>query len=253
MSKKERVHGIHAVTSIAQHQPQRLIEVFISQSRSQGRHDQAMETIAQLAGAAGVRVQTAQRKTLDSMTDGANHQGVVAVVAPPQHYQDSDLDMLVEKGGQKACFLVLDNVTDPHNLGACLRTADSAGATAVIVPKDKSARITSTVSKVASGAAETMPFVVVTNLARALRHLQQLGVWVVGTAGEADHSLYEVELKGPLALVMGAEGSGMRRLTREHCDQLVSIPLAGSVSSLNVSVAAGVGLFEIVRQRQSIK
>lgn len=247
MSKKERVHGIHAVTSIARHQPQRLIEVFIMQ----GRHDEAMESIAQLAGKAGVRVQLAQRKTLDSMTDGGNHQGVVAVVSPPEHYQDSDLDMLVEQGGQQACFLVLDNITDPHNLGACLRTADAAGVTAVIVPKDKSARITSTVSKVASGAAETMPLVVVTNLARALRQLQQLGVWVIGTAGEAAHSLYDVELKGPLALVMGAEGSGMRRLTREHCDQLVSIPLAGSVSSLNVSVAAGVGLFEIVRQRRS--
>lgn len=246
MSKKELVHGIHAVTSIVRHNPERLIELFVLQ----GRRDKALEPILQAAGKAGVRAQECQRKTLDQKAQGENHQGVIAVVTPPKHYQESDLPGLVERAAGNACFLVLDNVTDPHNLGACLRTADAAGVTAVIVPKDKSAKITSTVSKVASGAAETMPFVVVTNLARALRELQELGVWVIGTAGEATQSLYAVDLKGSVALVMGAEGSGMRRLTREHCDELIAIPLAGSVSSLNVSVAAGVCLFEVVRQRR---
>lgn len=245
MSKKEIVHGIHAVTSIVKHNPERLIELFVLQ----GRRDKAIDPILSAARKAGVRPQESQRKTLDQKVQGENHQGVVAVVTPPKHYQENDLPELYEKAGQKACFLILDNVTDPHNLGACLRTADAAGVTAVIVPKDKSAKISSTVSKVASGAAETMPLVLVTNLARTLRELQDLGVWVVGTAGEATQSLYQAQFKGPVALVMGAEGSGMRRLTREHCDELISIPLAGSVSSLNVSVASGVCLFEIVRQR----
>lgn len=245
MSKKDIVHGIHAVTSIVKHHPERLIELFVLQ----GRRDKAIDPILQAARRAGVRPQESQRKTLDQKAQGENHQGVIAVVMPPKHYQEGDLPGLCEKAGRKACFLVLDNVTDPHNLGACLRTADAAGVTAVIVPKDKSAKISSTVSKVASGAAETMPFVVVTNLARALRELQDLGVWIIGTAGEATKNLYQVDMQGPVALVMGAEGSGMRRLTREHCDELISIPLAGTVSSLNVSVAAGVCLFEVVRQR----
>ncbi|RUO30068.1 23S rRNA (guanosine(2251)-2'-O)-methyltransferase RlmB [Aliidiomarina sedimenti] len=247
MSKKDLVHGIHAVTSIVKNNPERLVELFVLQ----GRRDKALDTILQQARKAGVRAQECQRKTLDQKVQGENHQGVIAVVTAPKHYQENDLPGLYEKAGTKACFLVLDNVTDPHNLGACLRTADAAGVTAVIVPKDKSAKISSTVSKVASGAAETMPLVVVTNLARTLRELQQLGVWIVGTAGEATDSLYQADFKGPVALVMGAEGSGMRRLTREHCDQLIAIPLVGSVSSLNVSVAAGVCLFEVVRQRQS--
>jgi 23S rRNA (guanosine2251-2'-O)-methyltransferase len=146
-------------------------------------------------------------------------------------------------------FLVLDGVTDPHNLGACLRTADATGVTAVIVPKDKSASITPIVRKVASGAAETVPLVQVTNLARALRELQDMQVWVIGTAGEATESLYAVDYSGPVAIVMGAEGDGMRRLTRETCDQLITIPLLGTVSSLNVSVATAVCLYEVVRQR----
>ncbi|RUO23029.1 23S rRNA (guanosine(2251)-2'-O)-methyltransferase RlmB [Aliidiomarina minuta] len=245
MSKKEVVHGIHAVNSIIKNNPERLIELFVLQ----GRGDKALDSILKLARNAGVRAQECQRKTLDQKVNDENHQGVVAVVTPAKHYNEGDLPALFEKAGQQACFLILDNVTDPHNLGACLRTADAAGITAVIVPKDKSAKITSTVSKVASGAAETMPFVVVTNLARTLREIQALGVWVIGTAGEATETLYQADFKGPVAIVMGAEGSGMRRLTREHCDQLISIPLAGSVSSLNVSVAAGVCLFEVVRQR----
>lgn len=189
------------------------------------------------------------RQTLDKKADGEVHQGVIARVQPTKELNENDLDTVL--AGKTAPFLlVLDGVTDPHNLGACLRTADAAGVDAVIVPKDKSAQLTSTARKVACGAAETMPLIRVTNLARTLRELQQQhNIWVVGTAGEATETLYQSKLNGAIALVMGAEGEGMRRLTREHCDQLISIPMAGSVSSLNVSVATGVCLFEIVRQR----
>jgi 23S rRNA (guanosine2251-2'-O)-methyltransferase len=161
------------------------------------------------------------------------------------------LDELLERTEGPPLILVLDGVTDPHNLGACLRTADAAGALAVIVPKDKSATLTPVVRKVACGAAEVIPLVAVTNLARTLEKLQQRGLWVVGTAGEAEQEIYQQDLTGPLVMIMGAEGKGMRRLTREHCDFLVKLPMAGSVSSLNVSVATGVCLFEAVRQRQA--
>ncbi len=161
------------------------------------------------------------------------------------------LEELLERTETPPLILVLDGVTDPHNLGACLRTADAAGATAVIVPKDKSATLTPVVRKVACGAAEVIPLVAVTNLARTLEKLQQRGLWVVGTAGEAEQEIYQQDLTGPLVMIMGAEGKGMRRLTREHCDFLVKLPMAGSVSSLNVSVATGVCLFEAVRQRQA--
>ncbi|MDE4007549.1 23S rRNA (guanosine(2251)-2'-O)-methyltransferase RlmB, partial [Glaesserella parasuis] len=167
---------------------------------------------------------------------------------PAKELNESDLDQILDRKANPF-LLILDGVTDPHNLGACLRTADTAGVDAVIVPKDKSAQLTSTARKVACGAAETVPLIRVTNLARTMRELQERNIWIVGTAGEATESLYQVKLTGSIALVMGAEGDGMRRLTREHCDQLVSIPMAGSVSSLNVSVATGVCLFEIVRQK----
>jgi 23S rRNA (guanosine2251-2'-O)-methyltransferase len=161
------------------------------------------------------------------------------------------LDELLDRSEAPPLLLVLDGVTDPHNLGACLRTADAAGALAVIVPKDKSATLNATARKVACGAAEVVPLVAVTNLARTLEKLQKRGVWIVGTAGEASQELYSQDLSGPIALVMGAEGKGMRRLTREHCDYLVRLPMAGSVSSLNVSVATGVCLFEALRQRRA--
>jgi len=161
------------------------------------------------------------------------------------------LEEVLERTETPPLILVLDGVTDPHNLGACLRTADAAGATAVVVPKDKSATLTPVVRKVACGAAEVIPLVAVTNLSRTLEKLQQRGLWVVGTAGEAEQEIYQQDLTGPLVMIMGAEGKGMRRLTREHCDFLVKLPMAGSVSSLNVSVATGVCLFEAVRQRQA--
>ena len=185
---------------------------------------------------------------MDVWVEGV-HQGVVADVSPSQVWGEAMLDELLDRTEGAPLLLVLDGVTDPHNLGACLRSADAAGALAVIVPKDKSATLTPTVRKVACGAAEVIPLVAVTNLARTLEKLQQRGLWVVGTAGEAEVSIYDQDLTGPTILIMGAEGKGMRRLTREHCDYLVKLPMAGSVSSLNVSVATGVCLFEAQRQR----
>ncbi|MDF5490724.1 23S rRNA (guanosine(2251)-2'-O)-methyltransferase RlmB, partial [Vibrio parahaemolyticus] len=175
-----------------------------------------------------------------------------ARVKPAKQLNENDIDDILAKH-ESPLLLVLDGVTDPHNLGACLRNADAAGAAAIIVPKDRSAPMNATVSKVACGAAEVVPLIRVTNLARTMRTLQEQGIWFVGTAGEATHDIYQAKLTGPLAIVMGAEGDGMRRLTRETCDDLIKIPMAGSVSSLNVSVASGICLFEAVRQRIAAK
>ncbi|RTE87669.1 MULTISPECIES: 23S rRNA (guanosine(2251)-2'-O)-methyltransferase RlmB [Gammaproteobacteria] len=248
MSKKEEVFGLHSVAAILEHAPTRVLELFVQKEKTQD----TVQPVVDLAKKAGIRPQFCLKKTLDQRADGGNHQGVLVVVQPAPQLTESALPDLVDNAAGAPLFLVLDQVTDPHNLGACLRTADAAGVTAVIVPKDKSAALNSTVRKVASGAAEIVPFVVVTNLARALKDLQQLGVWIYGTAGEATTSVYQHDYKGPVAFVMGAEGTGMRRLTREHCDELISIPLQGTVSSLNVSVATGVTLFEAVRQRSSM-
>lgn len=245
MSQKVTVFGLHAVRAILKNHPDRLVELYVSKERQ----DDSVRDIVNQCHSAGVRPQWVPKQALEKRAEGGNHQGVVATVHSPPTLTEHDLPKLLEQSQQAGLFLILDGVTDPHNLGACLRTADAAGVTGVIVPKDKSAQITPTVRKVASGAAENVPLIVVTNLARALRDLQELGVWVYGTAGEATQSVYDVDYRGPIALVMGAEGKGMRRLTRETCDNLVSIPLAGSVSSLNVSVASGVCLFEVVRQR----
>lgn len=245
MSQKVSVFGLHAVKSIMDNHPDRLVELYVSKERQ----NDAVSALVQQAHGIGIRPQWVPKHALDKRAEGGNHQGVVATVTSLPTLNENDLAELVDNSEQTPLFLVLDGITDPHNLGACLRTADAAGVTAVIVPKDKSAQITPTVRKVASGAAEVVPLVVVTNLARALRELQQLNVWLIGTAGEATKSLYEVDYQGPTAIIMGAEGKGMRRLTRETCDELVAIPLAGSVSSLNVSVASGVCLFEVVRQR----
>ncbi|MDF4820705.1 23S rRNA (guanosine(2251)-2'-O)-methyltransferase RlmB, partial [Vibrio parahaemolyticus] len=200
----------------------------------------------------GVSIQQMTRKTLDDKARGANHQGIIARVKPAKQLNENDIDDILAKH-ESPLLLVLDGVTDPHNLGACLRNADAAGAAAIIVPKDRSAPMNATVSKVACGAAEVVPLIRVTNLARTMRTLQEQGIWFVGTAGEATHDIYQAKLTGPLAIVMGAEGDGMRRLTRETCDDLIKIPMAGSVSSLNVSVASGICLFEAVRQRIAAK
>ena len=193
-----------------------------------------------------------QRKTLDDKANGANHQGIIARVKAAKQLNENDIDGILAQH-ESPLLLVLDGVTDPHNLGACLRNADAAGAAAIIVPKDRSAPMNATVSKVACGAAEVVPLIRVTNLARTMLTLQEQGIWFVGTAGEATHDIYQAKLTGPLAIVMGAEGDGMRRLTRETCDDLIKIPMAGSVSSLNVSVASGICLFEAVRQRIAAK
>lgn len=241
----EQIYGIHAVNAFLTNAPERLIEVFVLKGREDKRLQPLLNELYQL----GISVQFLNRQTLDKKADGEVHQGVIARVQPAKELNESDLDRILQQKAQPL-LLVLDGVTDPHNLGACLRTADAAGVDAVIVPKDKSAQLTSIARKVACGAAEVMPLIRVTNLARTLRELQQdHNIWVVGTAGEATETLFQSKLTGGLALVMGAEGEGMRRLTRECCDQLISIPMAGSVSSLNVSVATGVCLFEIVRQR----
>lgn len=244
MAQQEWLYGIHALESVIQREPERLIELFVLK----GRQDERLLNIINQARRFGIAVQFCQRKTLDDKVDGEQHQGVVAKAKPGKQYDEADLAQIVEQA-KTPFLLILDGVTDPHNLGACLRTAEAAGAQAVVVPKDKSAALTPTARKVASGAADVIPLVQVTNLARTLRDLQEAGVWIIGTAGEAQQSLYECKLNGPVALVMGAEGKGMRRLTREHCDELIKLPMAGTVTSLNVSVATGVCMFEIVRQR----
>ncbi|KHD24524.1 23S rRNA methyltransferase [Vibrio caribbeanicus] len=240
----EFIYGIHAVKAVLEREPERFIEAFVLK----GRQDDRLMPILNELQVCGVSIQQMTRKTLDDKARGANHQGIMARVKPAKQLNENDLDDILAKH-ESPLLLVLDGVTDPHNLGACLRNADAAGVAAVIVPKDKSANITATVSKVACGAAETVPLVRVTNLARTMRALQEQGIWFVGTAGEATQDIYQAKLTGSLAIVMGAEGDGMRRLTRETCDDLIKIPMAGSVSSLNVSVASGVCLFEAVRQR----
>lgn len=244
-SKAELSFGLHAVFTLLERQPQRVRRVWVLK----GRQDKRIQKLLGLVDQHGISWQALDRQALDQMVDG-NHQGVVAEVEPQRTENEAFLSALVEKLDGPAFLLVLDGVTDPHNLGACLRAADAAGVHAIIAPKDKSAPLNAVAAKVACGAAETVPYVLVTNLARTLRALQQQGVWLTGTAGEAEQLVYDADLTGSMALVMGSEGSGMRRLTRECCDQLVKIPMAGEVSSLNVAVAAGVCLFEAVRQRR---
>ncbi|MGP0172253.1 23S rRNA (guanosine(2251)-2'-O)-methyltransferase RlmB [Pseudomonas sp. NCHU5208] len=248
MSQLEKVYGVHAVEALLRHHPKRVKQLWLAESRQAPR----IQPMLELAAQHRVPVGHKERQELDEWAEGV-HQGVVAEVSPSQVWGENMLDELLERSEGVPLLLVLDGVTDPHNLGACLRTADAAGALAVIVPKDKSATLNATVRKVACGAAEVIPLVAVTNLARTLEKLQKKGLWVVGTAGEAEQELYQLDMTGPTVLVMGAEGKGMRRLTREHCDYLVKLPMGGSVSSLNVSVATGVCLFEAVRQRSSGK
>ncbi|OON41798.1 23S rRNA (guanosine(2251)-2'-O)-methyltransferase RlmB [Izhakiella australiensis] len=242
----EIIFGIHAVQALLENDPQRFQEVFVLK----GRDDRRLQPLISALEVQGIVVQLANRQWLDKKVEGAVHQGIVARVKPGRQYQEGDLLDLIATL-DTPFLLILDGVTDPHNLGACLRSADAAGVHAVIVPKDRSAQLNATAKKVASGAAENVPLIRVTNLARTMRLLQEANIWIVGTAGEASHDLYQSKMTGPMALVMGAEGEGMRRLTREHCDALMRIPMAGSVSSLNVSVATGICLFEAVRQRSA--
>lgn len=245
MATTELVYGIHAVSSLLDHHADAVLVLYTLA----GRRDKRLQSLIDKAKHAGITVEECARADLDARCPQV-HQGIVALsTATNREYHEQDLDALLDGLDHPPLLLVLDGVTDPHNLGACLRSAEAAGVDAVIVPKDKSVQLSPTVRKVACGAAEIVPFVSVTNLARTLQSLQQRGIWVFGAAGEADLSVYDAELKGAVAIVMGSEGKGLRRLTREHCDSLVAIPMAGEVSSLNVSVSTGVCLFEAVRQR----
>jgi len=235
--------GFHAITARLRQRPETVREIYIDQSRVDGR----AKDLRELAKRLDVRVIPVDPKRLDGMSGGAKHQGVVAqadAVDMPKFIED-----VLEGLEEPPLLLILDGVTDPHNLGACLRVADAMGAHAVIAPKDRSATLNATVSKVACGAAEVVPYITVTNLARTLRDLKDAGVWIAGTDMEGSTDLYHFDGSGPLAWVMGAEGEGMRRLTREHCDVLVPIPMFGTVESLNVSVSAGMVLSESRRQR----
>jgi len=240
-------YGIHAVRVLLQRSPQRVRQLWLSSSRDDAAR---LQELRALAVQAGVMCAVAADADLDRLAAGERHQGVLAELAPQAGDPETVLEEALEGlGTASPLLLVLDGVTDPHNLGACLRSAEAAGVAAVIVPRDRAAGLTPVVRKVAAGAAEVLPLVQVVNLARTLRELKERGIWLVGTADDAPRTLYEVDLSGPTALVLGSEGEGMRRLTREACDELVSIPMAGAVESLNVSVATGVALFEAVRQR----
>lgn len=242
----ELIYGINAVERMLQTHPERVLELH----HLDGRHDERFKALLALAARAGAAQLTHPREHLDDMVQGGRHQGVVARVRPSAPLDQGELEALLDGLEAPPLLLVLDQVQDPHNLGACLRTAEAAGVVAVVVPRDRSAGLTPAARKVASGAAETVPLAAVPNLARCLRMLKDRGIWLVGLAGETETNLFQTDLKGPIALVMGAEGGGLRRLTREHCDHLVRIPMRGG-ESLNVSVAAGIAVFEAVRQRDA--
>ena len=237
------IAGINAVAA-ALEAGQDLAEVLIDGKAKNPR----LAEIGSAAKAAGIALRFVPLDQIERQAAGARHQGVIARVQSTRIYDERDLEGLIEASA-KPLLLILDGVQDPHNRGACLRSAAAAGATAVIVPKDRAATLTPTARKVAAGGAERVPLVRVTNLARCMKDLQDAGIWIVGLAGEAESSLYSVDLKGPMAIAMGGEGEGLRRLTREHCDYLAKIPMASGMESLNVSVAAGISLFEAVRQR----
>jgi 23S rRNA (guanosine2251-2'-O)-methyltransferase len=238
--------GIHAVESALQHDPGNVVELFIESGGQNAR----LKELSEKARDLGVKPHARDKAALDRMTGGARHQGVVARYDAPAPLPESALAELAAKAGHEALFLVLDGVTDPHNFGACLRSAEAAGATAVLVPKDRAVGVTPTVRRASAGAADRVPIVAATNLVRALKQMKDAGVWLVGLVGEKTaQSIYSVDLKGPIALVLGSEGEGMRRLTRETCDFLAQIPMRGDVESLNVSVATGIVLFETLRQR----
>ncbi|MGD9583192.1 MAG: 23S rRNA (guanosine(2251)-2'-O)-methyltransferase RlmB [Lysobacterales bacterium] len=244
---KDILAGIHAVESALRHDSDHVGELLVAEDSRNPRVKELVED----AKARGVRVHHRSAQALDKLTQGERHQGVVAFYDAPAALAESDLPRLLEQAGSAALFLVLDEITDPHNFGACLRSALAARATAVIVPKDRAAPTNATVRRASAGAADRVPIVRATNLARAMQVLRDAGVWITGLEGEAETSLYAQDLRGPVAIAMGAEDTGMRRLTREHCDFLARIPMPGEMESLNVSVAAGIALFEALRQRSA--
>lgn len=239
--------GLNPVMGLLAQDPTRIIEIKLGNDR----RDRNTHEIEALARAGGVGVQRVEPSFLDRVADGAVHQNIAARIRALKDYDETDIAGLIEASDRPVLLLVLDQVTDPHNLGAAMRTALAAGAQAVVIPKDRAASLTPAARKAAAGAAEMLPLVRVTNLARALEVMKALGIWTYGTAGEASTSLYQTDLRGPVALVLGSEGDGLRRLTRETCDGLLKIPMPGAMESLNVSVAAGICLFEAVRQRET--
>lgn len=252
MSAGQWIAGINAVASALEHDPEHVLEVLLEA----GGRNTRLGDIEQRAHQLGISARRVPLQALDGVAGGLRHQGAIARYAGARSHEEADLPALIEAAGDKALLLILDEVQDPHNLGACLRSAAAAGVTAVVIPKDKSAPVNATVRKTSSGAADLVPVVRVTNLARAMKAIRAAGVWVYGLAGDAPGSLYSLDLKGAVALVLGGEADGLRRLTRENCDGLTHIPMPGAnaaagVESLNVSVAAGVALFEAVRQRET--
>jgi 23S rRNA (guanosine2251-2'-O)-methyltransferase len=245
MSKGVVIAGIHSVRTALKHGGEEVSEVWLEHRR----RDQRLAQLAGLAREAGVTVRQAARDELDAATEGVNHQGVVAWTRTPVARGEKDLADILEKAQGIPVLLILDGVQDPHNLGACLRTADAAGVHALIAPKDNAVGLTPIACKVASGAARTVPYVQVTNLARTMAALKERGIWLIGTAEGAEPSLFDTDLTGAIALVLGGEGKGLCRLTRERCDLLAHLPMRGTVESLNVSVAAGICLYETMRQR----
>jgi 23S rRNA (guanosine2251-2'-O)-methyltransferase len=243
------VYGLHAVAALLSNPHRQTYRLFINQERL----DRRLQELLDKAAAAAIPVDSLTTQKMNQRFAAYAHQGVVAQASALPEYNESHLLALLEASKTPALILILDGVTDPHNLGACLRSADATGVDFVLIPKDKSAHITPVVSKVACGAAESVPLVRVTNLVRAMNTLKEQGVWIYGAAGETTMSLYQTDCTAAIALVMGAEGDGLRRLTREHCDGLFALPMLGSVDSLNVSVATGVSLYEVVRQRCTVR
>jgi 23S rRNA (guanosine2251-2'-O)-methyltransferase len=240
------VYGIHAVSALLNNPHRTTYKLYVNQERI----DKKIQDIVEKAEQAKIKIEKLSIQKMQQQFAHFTHQGLIATASSLPDFGESDLISLLHSSKNPGLILILDGVTDPHNLGACLRSADATGVDFVIIPKDKSASITPVVSKVACGAAESVPLVRVTNLVRAMNILKQEGVWIYGAAGEANCSLYQVDFKGTVAIALGAEGEGLRRLTREHTDGLFSMPMVGSVDSLNVSVATGVSLYEVIRQRQ---
>ena len=243
--KSSKLFGLHSVQAALDYSPNKIHKAWVDTGRQDKRLTQAIDNLLDL----GIEPEKVDRKKLDRLAENNNHQGIVIEVEMPSELTESELKTAVENLTETALFLVLDNVQDPHNLGACLRTADATGVHGVIITKDNATGITPTVCKVASGAAETVPVYQVTNLARTLRWLKGEGLWIMGAAGETAQTIYSTDFSVPMALVVGTEGKGLRRLTKEQCDVLVSVPMHGKVESLNLSVATGVLLYEAVRQR----
>lgn len=247
--REEWVYGVHAVGALLKNPHRTTKCLYISEEREDAR----LQAVLNIALEKAIPVEKMSLPNMNKRFKDCIHQGIVAATFALPEYTEHDLERLLEKSTAPILVLILDGVTDPHNLGACLRTADAVGVDFVVIPKDKSASITPVVSKVASGAAESVPLVRVTNLVRTMERLKEAGVWIYGADGQAPQTLYKTSCTGNLAIAMGAEGEGLRRLTKEHCDVLFALPMQGSVESLNVSVATGVALYEVRRQQQGGK